>query len=98
MMERIVQMMERELEVKLQESVLQACREVGVVVDRERLVQALTEAERFYHEGFRDAMRTIVRCAGCGHYDPKEMICGFWDGYRHPYHYCGEGVRREEEC
>ena len=95
MMEPIIQVVERGLSAQLEEGVLKACRVVGVVVDKERLVQALDDARDFYHEGFRDAIRTIVRCADCGHYDPEGQVCGFWGGHRHPYHFCGEGVRLE---
>ena len=39
----------------------------------------------------------VVRCKDCKWYDPSGDFCTFWDGVRHPEHYCGEGDREDNE-
>ncbi len=42
----------------------------------------------------------VVCCADCAYYIAVGEYCGFWDGVRHPEHFCGEGKREDEvsEC
>ena len=41
-------------------------------------------------------MVEVVRCKDCKHYDEDCEFCKFWDGVRHPEHFCGEGGRRTD--
>lgn len=60
-------------------AVLDECSKVamkfGIAVDEERLVQALTDAQKFYCEGYRAgktaAMDEIVRCWECKHRESR---------------------------
>ena len=49
--------------------------------------------------GWNERVFDVVFCCECDHYNTEAQTCGFWpdQGFRDPYHYCGEGVRREEE-
>lgn len=53
-MKPIIKVFQAEMETKFTDGILKACRRVDVDVDKERLVQALNDARRFYDEGFRD--------------------------------------------
>lgn len=37
----------------------------------------------------------VVRCEKCHYYDEDGEFCKFWNGVRHPEHYCGEGERKD---
>lgn len=39
----------------------------------------------------------LVRCKECKHYDKDGEFCKFWQGVRHPEHYCGEGERKDND-
>lgn len=99
-MEPIIKLAERDFQVKVEGGVFKACREVGIVVDKERLVQALEDAVKFYNEGYRDALNdNIVLCFDCKHYNRETLCCSFWpdNGFRDREHFCAEGVKREVE-
>lgn len=49
----IIEMMAKDIRMKQEECITNAVHEVGVFVDKERLVQALTDARAFYDEGYR---------------------------------------------
>lgn len=38
----------------------------------------------------------VVRCKKCENFDPNNEFCNFWGDVRHPEHFCGEGVRRND--
>lgn len=52
-MEPIIKVYQTELETKFTNGILKACRRVEVDVDKERLLQALNDARKFYDEGYR---------------------------------------------
>lgn len=39
----------------------------------------------------------VVPCAQCQWYDEDGEFCQFWQGVRHPEHYCGEGERKTDD-
>ena len=52
------------------DNIMKAVADVGIVVDKPRLIQALTDAKAFYEEGYRAAMTKadlvgVVRCKDC---------------------------------
>ena len=57
MMEPIIKIMQTQMRTQLEDAVCKAVLDVGVVVDKERLVKALTDAEAFYREGYEAALR-----------------------------------------
>ncbi len=102
-MKPIIEVVESALRGRFEEGVLQVCREVGIVVDKERLSQALEDARKFYDEGYRagcrDALReNVVLCCDCESYRQEDMLCDFWSEFRAADYFCGEGVRRSTEC
>ena len=106
----IVEQMHHDMMVQKENAVLKAVNEIDVVVDKERLLQALSDAKAFYGEGYRDAMRKrIVHCRECVHYKANGSccesdfgICCYWadnDGYVaavNPDDFCSHGERRVE--
>lgn len=58
----------RDFRLQEEDNIMRAVGEVGIHVDKQRLLQALTDAREFYEEGYRAAMRSIVHCLYCEHY------------------------------
>ena len=54
MMEPIIKACMTELNTQMEGDVLKVCHSYGIDVDKERLMQALTDARKFYDEGYRD--------------------------------------------
>lgn len=54
MMEPIIKVCMAELNTQMEGDVLKVCHSYGIEVDKERLMQALTDARAFYDEGYRD--------------------------------------------
>lgn len=52
-MQPIIDLMMTDLRTQMEGTILKAVQEVGVVVDKERLMQALTDAREFFEEGYR---------------------------------------------
>ena len=38
-----------------------------------------------------------VECKECRWYDEEGEFCRFWNGCRHPEHFCGEGERKRND-
>ena len=73
-MEPIIRAYHAAMEAQFEGEVLKACQRVGIEVDKERLVQALTDARKFYDEGYRagygDGYREGLMIALGGGYGP----------------------------
>lgn len=70
MMEPIIKACVTELNTQMEGDVLKVCHSYVIDVDKERLMQALTDARKFYDEGYRDGKRdavVVVRCKDCEH-------------------------------
>lgn len=39
----------------------------------------------------------LVCCEECKWFDANGDYCKFWQGVRHPEHYCGEGERKDND-
>lgn len=50
-----------EFRIQEENNIMKAVSDVGIVVDKPRLLQALTDAKAFYEEGYRAAMYREVR-------------------------------------
>lgn len=53
MMEPIIKTYMTELNAQMEEEILKVCHSYGIDVNKERLMQALTDARKFYDEGYR---------------------------------------------
>lgn len=109
MMEPIIKACMTELNTQMEGDVLKVCHSYGIDVDKERLMQALTDARKFYDEGYRDgktaARAEIVRCKDCKHrcetedgeYNPVDIVCDYWatDGLK-DCDFCSYGERRAD--
>lgn len=94
----IVERMHHDLMEQKEEAIIKAVNKFDVVVDKERLMQALKDAKAFYDEGYRDAMNTavslfanIVHCREC----KIEQICKYAQ-YLGENGFCSYGERRVE--
>lgn len=70
-MEAIIKNIVGDMIANMENECVKVCQSYGFDVDKERLTQALTDARKFYDEGFRAgktaAMAEIVRCKDCKH-------------------------------
>lgn len=98
-----------QMAAKIDEGVMQAVANVGISVDKDKLVRILQQDKERYSEGYENGYRKgyekrdneIVRCKDC---DNKEcwgragdVVCGI-DGTPHrPDWFCAYGVRKEED-
>lgn len=75
--EPIIKAITKDLAVQFDGKVTRAVKEVGVVVDKDRLVQALTDANKFYEEGYLAGCNSVHRH---GHWiegwDTYCSVCG----------------------
>lgn len=57
--------------------VIEECRKVGVVVNKEELVKALQHDRQQYEKGYEDALkeRGIICCKDCIKYHPEKCRC-----------------------
>ena len=60
MMKSIIEVIEAERRAAIEGEVLRAVQQIGVNVDNDRLVQALTDARKFYEEGYKEAIENPV--------------------------------------
>lgn len=72
----IVEQIHHDLMEQKENAIMKAVSKFDVVVDKERLMQALKDAKAFYDEGYRDAMNTIesIQAAGVVYYLYGEQI------------------------
>lgn len=85
--------------------VIEECRKVGVVVNKEELVKALLYDRGQYEKGYKDALkeRGIVHCKDCARYDGKghcERDVRDVLGYGREWNeddFCSDGIRRETD-
>ena len=57
MMEPIIKVVQTQMQSQIEDAVFNAVVNVGVDVDKERLIKALTDAKQFYHEGYEAGLR-----------------------------------------
>ena len=55
-MKPIIDIIQKEISMSIEDNVVKAVQEVGIVVDKDRLVKALYDAMSFYREGYNDGM------------------------------------------
>lgn len=100
----IIDVIQAQMQTAYEDEVLRAVQKVGVIVDKERLMQALTTARKFYEEGYRAAMNgadvvEVVRCKDCKHYISAMSLCTQENGVgdvRDKMDFCSCGERWDE--
>ena len=104
-MKPIINQIVGEMRAEYENGVMRAVQSVGFDVDKDRLTQALSDASRFYMEGYNDAMTNhnlaeVVRCKDCKHCQ-KDMFFGTAFCYGRevrPNHFCSYGERRDTDA
>ena len=102
-MKPIINQIMVQMHTEYENGVMKAVQSVGFDVDKERLAQALADAQKFYMEGYNDAMTNhelveVVRCRECKHYQ-NDMLFGkaYCDGRKvKPEDFCSYGERRAD--
>ena len=105
-MKPIVEIVTGQMRTSLEGEVFRAVQNVGVNVDKNRLLQALNDARSFYAEGFRAGQKSVdavevVRCKDCKSYVILEdgwYYCDCFGGLHQPdaLDYCSYGERRAD--
>lgn len=57
-MQPIIELMYSQMRMEQENEVMKAVQSVGVNVDKERLIQALTDAQKFYSEGYMACIKS----------------------------------------
>lgn len=78
-MKPLIEEMVGELRIQEENHIMKAVADVGISVDKPRLLQALTDAKAFYEEGYRAAMNRadvveVVRCKDCKYFIPDKYL------------------------
>jgi hypothetical protein len=109
-MEAIIKNIVGDMIANMENECVKVCQNYGFDVDKERLTRALTDARKFYDEGYRDgkaaAMDEIVRCKDCKHYEVGVCLKIYSDGdesryawqERKPDDFCSRGKRRSDDA
>ena len=111
-MKPIIEQIMSNIRTQQEDAIMRAVCDCGIVVDKERLVQALTDARAFYEEGYRAAMNAadvveVVRCKDCKHrvdwheegYSEDAGMC--IAAIQHivaPNHFCSYGERSDNDA
>ena len=83
--------------VERQEGYIVECiHKVGVDVNKEELVKALSYDRDQYNKGYADRDAEIVRCKDCKYADETAM-CGYVTWYNKEDDFCSRGERKEDE-
>jgi hypothetical protein len=93
---------------QLEDGILKAVRDVGIYVDKERLLRALQYDSGQYYKGYNDRDKEIIRCKYCEHatMTADNKLCKYCnkltddDGcpipvYRDANYFCADGERRQ---
>lgn len=91
----------QEMQAQRENQVYQAIQNIGVDVDKEELLKALSYDRNQYEKGYRAAKDEIVRCKDCRHYvaeyctrDIKSRTNMF---YMRADDFCSYGERKDEQ-
>ena len=103
--EAIIRQYTKGIDVAIENECLQIAQTFGFDVNRDQLIKALTDAHRFYDDGYeagkRDAMARLVRCRDCEYYEGGECVCPYIvmsdaaHMYPDPDDFCNHGERKD---
>ena len=103
-MKPIINQLVSQLYTEYENGVMKAVQSCGFDVDKDRLAQALRDAEKFYMEGYHDAMTNhdvvkVVRCKDCIHYNLYRLECHneHMNGVINFDGFCSYGERRSHQ-
>ena len=97
-MKPIINQIIGQMHTEYENEVMRVVQSYGFDVDKDRLSQALHDANRFYMEGYNDAMRNpnrveVVRCKDCKAMNEDKFCCA-WEGFVRENDFCSYGERR----
>ena len=93
----------QEMQAQRENQVYQAIQNIGVDVDKEELLKALSYDRNQYEKGYRAAKSEIVRCKDCKHYVTNTELLGnvcnrlFTVFPMKPDDFCSYGERKDKE-
>lgn len=93
----------QEMQALQENQVYQAIQNIGVDVDKEELLKALSYDRNQYEKGYRTAKSEIVRCKDCKHYVTNTELLGnvcnrlFTVFPMESDDFCSYGERKDEE-
>ena len=100
-MKPIINQIIGQMHTEYENEVMRVVQSYGFDVDKDRLSQALRDAQRFYMEGYNDAMRNpnrveVVRCKDCEYYVLHALACRceHMNGVMPIDGFCSNGKRR----
>ena len=96
------------MKIQTENEVLKAVQNVGISVDKERLLRALQYDSDQYYKGYNDRDKEIIRCKECEHatMTVDNKLCKYCDEitdddgypitvYYDANHFCADGERRQ---
>ena len=79
-MKPIIEILQKELQMQMEDGIMKAVQEVGITVDKERLETALYDARAFYDEGYRDGKAKWIPSTERLPEHNKKVLCRGIDG------------------
>ena len=99
-----IELITTQAEIAVENEVVRAVQRVGVNVDKEELMRALTYHSNQYAKGYNDRENELVRCKDCKWYKEGYDIDGKWFsrcngsvrtyGHTKPDWYCADAERK----
>ena len=71
-----IEIIQGQLQVQLEGTIMRAVQQQDVIVDKEELIRALQYDRDQYEKGYADAMASIVRCEVCKHFEEVATLYG----------------------
>ena len=68
----IISQIQEDLNIAFEDGVFKAVQRVGIRVDKEELLKALAYDRGQYMQGYRDALKELIRCRDCENWIPGE--------------------------
>ena len=106
-MEPLIERIATDFRMQEESAIIRAVGEVGIRVDKPRLLQALTDARAFYEEGYRTAINNpnmveVVRCKDCKHWQVSVDGIHTWCSKRvsmatNKDDFCSYGERKDDD-
>lgn len=66
----IISQIQEDLKVAFEDGVFKAVQRVGISVDKEELFKALAYDRGQYEQGYRNALKELIRCRDCENWIP----------------------------
>lgn len=92
-----IELVQTEMQTKIENEILTAVQRVGVYVDKEELLKAISYDRNQYEKGYEDRDSEIVRCKDC--WKREFDNCPFYEYsmvVQEDNFFCADGERRYE--